>query len=119
MSNNTPKKILVLAANPKGTTPLRLDEEVREIGEGLLRARQREQFQLVQRSAVRPQDVQRAMLDEKPQIVHFSGHGAGEEGLVFEDEVGQSKLVAGEALAGLFCHFLFLSSYLSVGWDWL
>ena len=99
MSSNTSKKILLLAANPKGTTQLRLDEEVREIGEGLLRARQREQFQLVQRWAVRPRDVHRAMLDEKPQIVHFSGHGAGEEGLVFEDEVGQPKLVASVALA--------------------
>lgn len=102
MSSNTPKTILLLAANPKGTTPLRLDEEVREIGEGLLRSRQREEFQLVQRWAVRPRDVQRAMLDKKPQIVHFSGHGAGEEGLVFEDEVGQPKLVPGSALADLF-----------------
>lgn len=93
---------MLLAANPKGTTPLRLDEEVREINEGLLRSRQREQFKLVQRWAVRPRDVHRAMLDEKPQIVHFSGHGAGEEGLVFENEVGEPKLVAGEALAGLF-----------------
>lgn len=102
MISNTSKTILLLAANPKGTTPLRLDEEVREIDEGLLRARQREQFKLVQKWAVRPRDVQRAMLDEKPQIVHFSGHGAGEEGLVFEDELGQPKLVAVSALAGLF-----------------
>ena len=42
------------------------------------------------------------MLDEQPQIVHFAGHGKGEEGLVFENEVGQPKLVTGEALAGLF-----------------
>jgi len=49
MSSNTLKTILLLAANPKGTTPLRLDEEVREINEGLLRSRQREQFKLVQR----------------------------------------------------------------------
>ncbi|MHC5719505.1 MAG: CHAT domain-containing protein, partial [Nostoc sp.] len=47
-------------------------------------------------------DIQRALLDIKPQIVHFSGHGKGEEGLVFEDEIGQSKLVSGAALAGLF-----------------
>ena len=103
MNSATPcQKILVLTANPRGTAQLRLDEEVREINEGLLRARQREQFELVQRWAVRPRDVYRAMLDEEPQIVHFSGHGAGEEGLVFEDEVGQPKLVTGEALAGLF-----------------
>ncbi len=46
MSSNTPKTILLLAANPKGTTPLRLDEEVREIDAGLKRAKYREQFVL-------------------------------------------------------------------------
>jgi hypothetical protein len=96
------QKILILAANPQGTKPLRLDEEVREIDDGLQRARQREQFVLEQKWAVRPRDIQRAMLDINPQIVHFSGHGAGDEGLVFEDETGQAKLVDGEALAGLF-----------------
>ncbi|MHC5725193.1 MAG: CHAT domain-containing protein [Nostoc sp.] len=94
--------ILILAANPKGTTPLRLDEEVREIDAGLQRAKQREQFVLEQKWAVRPRDIQRAMLDINPQIIHFSGHGTGDEGLVFEDETGSAKLVDGEALAGLF-----------------
>jgi len=28
------------------------------------------------------------MLEETPQIVHFSGHGKGQEGLMFEDETG-------------------------------
>jgi hypothetical protein len=94
--------ILILAANPKGTTPLRLDEEVREIDAGLQRAKHREQFVLEQKWAVRPRDIQRAMLDINPSIVHFSGHGTGDEGLVFEDETGSAKLVDGEALAGLF-----------------
>ena len=96
------RKILVLAANPKGTSPRSLDREVREIGEGLKRSRHREQFELVSRWAVRPRDIQRAMLDENPQIVHFAGHGKGEEGLVFEDEIGQVKLIDGQALARLF-----------------
>ncbi|MFB2770840.1 CHAT domain-containing protein [Pelatocladus sp. BLCC-F211] len=94
--------ILILAANPKGTTPLRLDEEVREIDAGLQRAKQREQFALEQKWAVQPRDIQRAMLDINPQIIHFSGHGTGDEGLVFEDETGSAKLVNGEALAELF-----------------
>ena len=103
MNGNTPvKKILILAANPKGTSRLRLDEEVREIEAGLQRAQKRDQFILEQKWAVRPRDIQRALLDITPQIVHFSGHGAGEEGLVFEDETGRAKLVDGEALAGLF-----------------
>ncbi len=96
------KKILILAANPKETSPLRLDEEVREIDAGLERAQNRDQFELLQKWAVRPWDIQRAMLDVEPQIVHFSGHGTGDKGLVFEDEIGQAKLVSGEALAALF-----------------
>jgi hypothetical protein len=94
--------ILILTANPKGTSRLRLDQEVRDIAEGLQRAKKRDQFVLESRLAVRPRDIQRAMLDINPSIVHFSGHGTGDEGLVFEDETGSAKLVDGEALAGLF-----------------
>ncbi len=96
------RKILILAANPKNSVPLRLDEEVREIDEGLKRAQMRDRFELEQKWAVRPRDVQRAILDFAPQIVHFSGHGVGEGGLALEDELGQAKLVSAEALAGLF-----------------
>lgn len=98
-------KLLILAANPTNTNRLRLEEELRDIDEGLRRAQHRDRFILTQRLAVRPRDIQRAMLDETPQIVHFSGHGEGQEGLVFEDETGQAKLVSGEALADLFALF--------------
>lgn len=102
-ATSTPKtrKVLILAANPT-TTPLRLDEEVREIDSILQRAKKREQFQIKQHWAVRVRDVSHALLDEKPQIVHFSGHGAGEDGLVLENETGQTQFVNAEALAGLF-----------------
>ncbi|MGH2412654.1 MAG: TIR domain-containing protein, partial [Microcystaceae cyanobacterium] len=96
------KKILLLSANPRGTSQLRLDEEMREIKEGLRRAKQREQFLIESAEAVRYRDIRRAILDCEPNIVHFSGHGAGEEGLAFEDEAGQVKLVSAEALASLF-----------------
>ncbi|MDF5727018.1 MAG: GUN4 domain-containing protein [Rhizonema sp. PD38] len=96
------QKILVLAANPIGTSKLRLDEELREIQEALRRARKREQFELLSVPAVRHQDLRRSFLDNKPQFVHFSGHGSGEKGLVFEDETGQAKLIDAQALSGLF-----------------
>ncbi|BAY25522.1 hypothetical protein NIES2100_53280 [Calothrix sp. NIES-2100] len=101
-SSSHSQSILFLAANPKNTTRLRLDQELRDIGEGLQRAQKRDQFKLEQRLAVRPRDIQRAMLDLNPQIIHFSGHGTGDKGLVFEDEIGNAKLVDGDALAGLF-----------------
>jgi uncharacterized protein YjbI with pentapeptide repeats len=96
------KTILILAANPKNTSRLRLDEEVREIDAGLQRAKKRELFDLKQRWAVRVQDVYQSLLDLKPQIVHFGGHGAGDDGLELEDETGKMRLVSTEALAKLF-----------------
>ncbi len=103
MSNRpSTRKILILSANPKGSTPLRLAEEIREIKEGLKRSIAREQFVIESAEAVRYRDIRRALLDHEPQILHFSGHGAGEEGLAFEDETGYEKLVDADALAELF-----------------
>ncbi|MGB3292089.1 MAG: CHAT domain-containing protein [Phormidesmis sp.] len=94
--------ILFLAANPVTTQPLRLDEEVREIEAGLRRSKHRDHFKLEQRWAVQPRDLQRAMLDHTPQIVHFSGHGENEAGLILENVGGQPQLVSTAALSALF-----------------
>ena len=77
------KKILILAANPKMTSRLRLDEEVREIGEGLHRSKNRDRFIIHQKWAVSIRDLRRSLLDYEPQIVHFTGHGR-EEGILIE-----------------------------------
>jgi NAD-dependent dihydropyrimidine dehydrogenase PreA subunit len=95
-------KILILAANPKNTSRLRLDEEVREIDAGLQRARRRDEFELRQQWATRPQDIRRAMLDFTPNIVHFCGHGQGSAGIALEDQNGQTQLVSTGALAEFF-----------------
>ena len=96
------KTILFLSANPKDTDCLRLNEEQREIESGLDRSRYRDNFKFVAKVAVRPRDLQQAMLDHSPQIVHFSGHGAGESGLVLENENGELRFVETEPLANLF-----------------
>ncbi|MBP5974326.1 CHAT domain-containing protein [Brasilonema sp. CT11] len=96
------KTILVLAANPKSTSRLRLDEEVREIDEGLRRSSRREQFCLEQKWAVRQRDFYRAILDYQPQIIHFSGHGMEVDGIVLEDETEQPVEVNALALASMF-----------------
>lgn len=108
MSSSPRKKktILFLAANPKNSTPLRLGKEVQEIGDALQRSTKREKFQLEQEWAVTHTDMRRAILDYNPQIVHFSGHGAGEDGLALEDETGLIKLVSVQALAALFEIFM-------------
>ncbi|MCV3216335.1 hypothetical protein OGM63_22950 [Plectonema radiosum NIES-515] len=85
MSNSIPvKKILILAANPKQTLPLRIDNEVRDIKEGLRRSQKHDKFILEQEWAVRSRDIRRAIFDFRPNIIHFSGHGSGTTGLSFE-----------------------------------
>ncbi|WP_346292291.1 hypothetical protein [Sphaerothrix gracilis] len=60
------------------------------------------QFELIARWAVRTKDLRRSLLEHVPQIVHFSGHGTGEPGLILEDELGQTQPITGTVLARLF-----------------
>lgn len=96
------KKILILSANPKNTPNLRLDEEVREIKHTLAISPHRDEFQIITESAVRVDDLTRFLSHHQPTIVHFSGHGAGTDGLALEDNAGQMQLVSTQALAKLF-----------------
>lgn len=97
----TSKKILILSCNPHDTARLRLNEEVREIEEGLLRSKYRDYFLIYSRLAVRLRDFRRALLDYEPQIVHFCGHGE-ESGLMVEDKNGNAILFTQDAVARLF-----------------
>lgn len=96
------KKILILSANPLGTDRLRLDQEVREIREAIQKSKNRDNIELVIAPAVRTKDIQQEILYNKPQVVHFCGHGAGNQGLIFEDINGRAKPVTTEALTTLF-----------------
>jgi len=97
-----PRTILILSSNPIDTSRLRLDTEIREIDLGLRRAKKRDEFIINQVLAARASDVRRAMLDFNPNIVHFCGHGGGEEGIAFEDEDGKINLVKANVLADFF-----------------
>ncbi len=56
------QKILTLAANPKNTSHLRLEQEVRAIDEGLRRSKNRDRFRLVSKGAVQTDDLRRSLL---------------------------------------------------------
>ncbi|KST63551.1 CHAT domain-containing protein [Mastigocoleus testarum] len=99
------KKILILGANPKNTTNLRLDEEVREIKKTLQLSLNRNDFQIITESAVQVDDLIRFLSNHQPTIVHFAGHGSGADGLALEDDSGQMQLVSTEALGKLFSLF--------------
>ncbi|MEL6441190.1 MAG: SUMF1/EgtB/PvdO family nonheme iron enzyme [Cyanobacteria bacterium J06621_8] len=98
-------KILFLAANPQSTTRLNLQEEARQIQEALDISELSREFELIQKWEVRAKDFRRALLRYRPDIVHFSGHGTGESGIIITEHPGESKTVTGDALAGLFAEF--------------
>jgi hypothetical protein len=94
------RTILLLAANPGSTPVLDLKGERRAISQCLERAPKQHTLRVVAESAVTDDDLRRALLKHEPEIVHFSGHGVGRGGLVFE-EAGDPLFISGEALAGL------------------
>jgi hypothetical protein len=96
------KRILILTANPTNTKPLRVSEEVREIKRAWERSQNREQFEIIVEEAVRPQEFRRTLLGHKPNIVHFSGHGGGEQGLALMGDNGEAFLVKVAPLAKFF-----------------
>lgn len=99
------RRILILAANPLDTGRLRLDQEVNKIHERLQRSANRDDFAVVAQLATQIDDLRSALLQHEPHIIHFSGHGDGEPGLVLDDGKGRAKLVSSRALAGLIQQF--------------
>jgi hypothetical protein len=95
-------RVLFVSANPIGTAPLQLDEEIRQITVKIRAAEYRDSVELLSRWAVRPDDLLQALLEHQPHIVHFSGHGSPTEEIILLDQNGQPKPVSKEALVHLF-----------------
>ena len=96
------KKILILAASPANRARLRLEQEVRDIREGLRMSEHRDRFLVTSQWAARLRDLRRVMLQEMPAIVHFCGHGEEESSVLFEDENGAAQIFPVDALANFF-----------------
>lgn len=95
-----PEKITVLfiASNPLDQPQLRLDEEAREIESMIRKSEYRDSVSFVTKWAARPLDILQSINEINPTIVHFSGHGSDEDELVFQDNSGNTKLIAKEAI---------------------
>jgi CHAT domain len=94
--------VLILMANPEGTTALGLETELNKILEALNKSSAKLKFEVISCCAASTDELHDNFRMYQPQIVHFSGHGAGAKGLVFEDESKQPQLANSKALAGLF-----------------
>lgn len=96
-------KVLFLAANPSSSSRLALGEEARAIEEKVRDSKHRHLVAVRTRWAVRPEDLQQALLEDEPTVVHFSGHGGGLVGIVLHSaDQSVERLVAAGALADLF-----------------
>lgn len=94
-------KVLFLSANPLSTGRLAIDLEIRDIEESIKLSDERS-LELVHKPAVRTKDIGRALLREKPTIVHFSGHGSKLGGLAVEGKNGDYVLLKPKRLSKLF-----------------
>jgi hypothetical protein len=94
-------KIVFFAANPHDQVQLDVAEEAREVEERIRRTEHRDVIDFVTKWAVRPGDLIEALNQERPQIVHFSGHGSPSDELVFQDDFGATKIVSKEAIASV------------------
>lgn len=92
-------KLLFLSASPDR---VRSDRELRDITSKIRDAPFRDAFVVADAWAVRTRDVQGILLDQKAQIVHFSGHGTHSRGILLEDEFGKPIPVNAPAIRGLF-----------------
>ena len=97
-----PIVLLFLASNPLVSERLALDEEAREIGNKVRDSKHRDLVTIKTHLAVRPDDLQRALLDHQPTIVHFSGHGDSSGIALHSPDQANEQIVDTEALAELF-----------------
>jgi hypothetical protein len=100
-----PRTVLILSSMPRDMAPLRVHEEAREIEDAIRRARDRDEFRVVTSLGTRARDVHGVLLRHRPAIVHFSGHGRGAQGVILEDDAGDSLPVSGADLARMLGHF--------------
>lgn len=96
-----PWTILFLSSDPMDLPHIRLGHELRTIKERLQLALMRNDVVLHQRECVRSTDLIQAMLEVRPSIVHFAGHGNRVGALYLEDEAGKAHAVTAEAFAAL------------------
>ena len=94
------KKILVLSSNPRND--LQLNREIKDLKNIIKRSQNQSQFEMEFELEVQPEELQDLFLRHEPRIVHFCGHGTGEQGLVLQNKAGREQKVSTDALSNLF-----------------
>lgn len=95
-------KILFFSANAKDDNVLALDEEYRAIEQRIRLARHRDAFWPIFKPAARRADLQDALLEHSPHVVHFACHGSSQAEIVLRSDGPASDPVAADSLTSLF-----------------
>lgn len=95
------KKVLMMCASPKDANPLRLDQEARDLKEqSRLVENRKVEVDVTHAWAIRTNQVQMELLNNTPEILHFSGHG-GVGVICLEGQDGNTAEVSSSAIEGL------------------
>jgi esterase/lipase superfamily enzyme len=101
MNMPTPKCILVLAANPRGTDRVELEREANIIRAQLAKGRCKD-FEVQIESGVRIEDLRRYLVEYKPTIVHVVGQGSATGEILLADDSDRVAPVTPAEIAHLF-----------------
>jgi len=94
--------LLMMTSNPKDAAALELNDEIDAVEEAHIRGSERRKFFVKPILDIKKEKLLELLLRHKPQIVHFSGHGEGSNGLLFYGADGYADMVQGDALANIF-----------------
>lgn len=97
--------ILFLANHSEESNQKRLNREISSIKQRLVLGKCSCQYELVPKKFYTIEELQRALLETRPKIVHFSGYSTKENEIVYRNEKGQIKPLSSEALCSLFDNF--------------
>jgi len=76
---------------------LDLEDELRSLEQELTGVKYRESITLIAKHAVRPDDLIRHVRAEKPNVIHFSGHGS-KSGIILRNDAGGYQPIEGKNL---------------------
>ncbi|EDM79532.1 hypothetical protein PPSIR1_20929 [Plesiocystis pacifica SIR-1] len=95
-------RLVFLAANPWGSSPLSLGREYQHIRSALERSPRWPRLDLRPYWCVRPHEVSERLLEHNPRVVHFCGHGSERGELIFEGRNREPQPATAGAVADLF-----------------
>ena len=95
--NISKQKIIFLSSSPSGADRLRVDTEGRVIEETIKSANKRSSISFQQKTAIKYETLSQVLLEEKPTILHFSGHSSNDF-IVVDDNAGNIERISIESL---------------------